>query len=100
MTPSDLSGILTRSQGLSTLRVSQTAEVRPQEVTLELIRPQGRPTDVERDRRHAHMLRLLTEGYGWRQAARIAHVKPDTVLGLLDRPDFAPVAVAILERVA
>lgn len=60
----------------------------------------GRPRRTESTRRQREMLRLLAAGRTWQDAARLARVKPDTVLGLLDRPDFAPVAVAILERVA
>lgn len=58
----------------------------------------GRPRDHDRRQRHRKLVALLVEGVPWKDAARQAHVSPETVVSLLDRADFAAVAKAVIDE--
>jgi hypothetical protein len=57
----------------------------------------GRPTALEQRRRQHEFLRLLAAGSSWRDAAKTVGMKAGTVLTMLDQPEFATVAAALLD---
>lgn len=56
----------------------------------------GRPRAADSAARRKHMLRLVTEGHGWLAAAGEARVKAESVLRMLDEPEFAQVMASLL----
>jgi hypothetical protein len=55
----------------------------------------GRPHGDESKRRGRELLRLLQNGSTLKQAARELHMKGDTVLTLLDEPEYFAVVAAL-----
>lgn len=58
----------------------------------------GRPTALIQRSRQREFLRLVSAGLTCRDAARQAGMKADTVLTLLDVPEFRAVMAAILNE--
>jgi len=58
----------------------------------------GRPTVLERRRRERDLVARVTAGERWIDAARAVGMNGDTVLRLLDRPDFRQLAAELLAR--
>lgn len=57
----------------------------------------GRPCAADTAARTRELIRHLADGATFSQAAKLARVKPERVLRLLDEPEFRAVAQAVLD---
>ena len=60
----------------------------------------GRPRGSDSRRRTRELLGHLADGLPLRDAAKVAKVKPDRVLGLMADPQFRSAVCTLLERQA